>query len=91
MIDEIALVGKPLLNFDVVDEDDTEQSSCDEVVGLTSLSKFSEKEKSVDSSVKPLHKVLTTPAVRRISKEKNVVLSSVQATGRNGRILKGDM
>lgn len=36
-------------------------------------------------------KVLASPAVRRIAREKNIDLSSVKGTGKKGRILKSDV
>lgn len=36
-------------------------------------------------------KVLTTPAVRKMGKEHNIDLSTVEGTGPNGRILKEDI
>ncbi|WP_394220282.1 dihydrolipoyllysine-residue acetyltransferase [Alteromonas gracilis] len=36
-------------------------------------------------------KVLASPAVRRIAREKNIDLSSVQGSGKKGRILKSDV
>ncbi|KAJ6638413.1 Lipoamide acyltransferase component of branched-chain alpha-keto acid dehydrogenase complex, mitochondrial [Pseudolycoriella hygida] len=84
-VDEIALVGKPLLEFDVADEDEgtsSSSSSDDDATTVTIV-------ESAHAPTKP--KVLTTPAVRRIAMENKVDLSKVPATGRQGRVLKGDV
>lgn len=87
-IDDIALVGKALVDFDVEEDegDDSDSSS-------SSSSSDDESPKSVKT---PSHdednsKILTTPSVRRIAKENNVDLSKVHPTGRGNRILKGDV
>lgn len=84
-VDEIALVGKPLLEFEVADEDEgssTSSSSEDEVKPVA----------DVESTELPTKiKIITTPAVRRIAMENKVDLSKVPATGRQGRVLKGDV
>lgn len=88
-VDEIALVGKPLLEFDVADEEEeittssSSSSSSEDEVKLAAVPAAS------DSSAKG--KVLTTPAVRRIAMENKVDLTKVPATGRQGRVLKGDV
>uniref|UniRef100_A0A1Q3EXG2 Dihydrolipoamide acetyltransferase component of pyruvate dehydrogenase complex n=1 Tax=Culex tarsalis TaxID=7177 RepID=A0A1Q3EXG2_CULTA len=84
-VDEIALVGKPLLDFDVEDDaEDSSDSSSDEEVEAVS-------QQAVAASVISSGKVLATPAVRRIAMENKVDLRSVKASGRNGRVLKGDV
>lgn len=85
LVDEIALVGKPLLDFDVeedADESSSSDSSSDEEV---------EQQAVVAASVISSGKVLATPAVRRIAMENQVDLRSVKPSGRNGRVLKGDV
>ncbi|ALC49758.1 CG5599 [Drosophila busckii] len=88
-IDELALVGKPLLEFEVEDEEGDEDSS--------SSSDSSDDEKSPASSqaaAAPTNgRLITpaTPAVRRLAKEHNLDLTQVPSTGRNGRVLKGDI
>lgn len=86
LVDEIALVGKPLLDFDVEEdgEESSSDSSSDEEAEL-------ESQQAVAASVISSGKVLATPAVRRIAMENKVDLRSVKASGRNGRVLKGDV
>lgn len=87
-IDDVALVGKPLIDFDVVEDGsepiETKQAekTVDEIIesAQTQLSNSSSHSK-----------ILTTPAVRRIAGENKVNLADVKATGPNGRILKSDV
>jgi 2-oxoisovalerate dehydrogenase E2 component (dihydrolipoyl transacylase) len=85
-VDDIALVGKPLVEFDV--EDDGSDSSSDDEV----LSKQDEKidDSNVDK-ISQRRKVLTAPSVRRIAKENNLDLLQVIGSGKQGRILKEDV
>ncbi|CAB3243704.1 unnamed protein product [Arctia plantaginis] len=82
-VDKIALVGQPLVDIDVQgDEDSPAVSEASAPAGP--------KETSSTETVQKV-KVLTTPSVRRIAAQFKVDLSSVKATGKNGRILKEDM
>ncbi|XP_063707476.1 lipoamide acyltransferase component of branched-chain alpha-keto acid dehydrogenase complex, mitochondrial [Culicoides brevitarsis] len=80
-VDQIALVGKPLVDFDV-DDDEIEETSSSE----------DEEVEELEAISHPLRtKVLATPAVRRIAMEHKLDLQSVTPTGKGGRILKGDV
>lgn len=89
-IEDIALVGKPLVDFDV-DEEEGEGDEAESSGSSSSSSSSDSDSGSSSSSDDEGSKVLTTPAVRRIAKENNVDLSKVKATGRGSRILKGDV
>lgn len=52
-------------------------------------SKFSDGEYEPPIAIEG--KVLASPAVRRVAREKNIDLSSVQGSGKKGRILKSDV
>lgn len=90
-IDEIALVGKPLLDFDVVEEDDDAEDSTSS--STSSDSSASETERVKSSQTESGGRLITpaTPAVRRLAKEHQLDLAKVPATGRHGRVLKGDI
>lgn len=53
------------------------------------LSKFSDGEYEPPIAIEG--KVLASPAVRRVAREKNIDLSSVEGSGKKGRILKSDV
>ncbi|KAJ2946937.1 hypothetical protein O0L34_g16281 [Tuta absoluta] len=82
-VDTTALVGQPLVDIEVEgDEGDASESA-------------KETQKKEDPTSQATHglkpKVLTTPSVRRIAAQFKVDLSKVNASGRNGRVLKEDV
>lgn len=87
-LDDIALVGKALVDFDVDDDDEGEESDS------SSSSSSSDDEVQIltkEAQEEANSKVLTTPSVRRLAKENNVDLSKVHPTGKGNRIVKGDV
>lgn len=99
-IDDVALVGKPLIDFDVDEDPVISDSTSANNDTLKTNTTFSATKQAADKSSVPDYdngdnesrqKFLTTPAVRRIAQENNVDLSKVNATGPHGRILKGDV
>lgn len=98
-VEDIAFVGKPLIDFDVVPDTTTTTTTTTQTENVSNdsinnavadQSSKAEKIKLNDNTYSG-KKFLTTPAVRRIAHENNVNLMNVEATGPHGRILKSDI
>lgn len=101
-IDDMALVGKPLVDFDVADDPaaPVSTSAPKNDISNSGTHTKAEPQNTIDKDATADYngdnddtkqKFLTTPAVRRIAHENNVDLSQVKATGPHGRILKSDV
>ncbi|XP_011699351.1 PREDICTED: lipoamide acyltransferase component of branched-chain alpha-keto acid dehydrogenase complex, mitochondrial [Wasmannia auropunctata] len=95
-IDDVALVGSALLDFEVEDDSTDvagETAKSTETDQKTDNSGSSERRIDGEKSEDILRdgKVLATPATRRIARENNIRLQDVTATGKDGRVLKEDM
>ncbi|KAF8364503.1 dbt-1, partial [Pristionchus pacificus] len=91
-VDDVARVGKPLLDIEVEGEVEGAEPVKEEKKEAAAPAASAASE----GSDEPVHaagdgKVLATPAVRRVAIENNVDLSKVSATGRGGRVLKEDV
>lgn len=92
-VSDIAKVGSILCDIDVeggaqeVEEAPSTQSS-----GSVTQQKVESEEVTNDISVKgKTLKVLATPAVRFLAKQKNINLADIQGTGKDRRVTKGDI
>ncbi|XP_063839599.1 lipoamide acyltransferase component of branched-chain alpha-keto acid dehydrogenase complex, mitochondrial [Ostrinia nubilalis] len=81
-VDQTALVGQPLVDIEVEGEEDNDSSDSETEKASTPAPATDTKQRV---------RVLTTPAVRRIAAQFQVDLSTIKATGRNGRVLKEDV
>lgn len=82
-VDDVALVGQPLVDIEVSEPSGSETTSDEEQVHSDS--------EGVHIVAHKRPKVLAAPSVRRLSFEHQVDLSKVTASGRGGRILKEDV
>ncbi|XP_044256206.1 lipoamide acyltransferase component of branched-chain alpha-keto acid dehydrogenase complex, mitochondrial [Tribolium madens] len=87
-IDEIASVGKPLVDIETEGSETSETPT--EQVQTPEEEKPPIEEIKI-SDVKPTSEILCIPSVRRLAKEHKVDLSEVKGTGKSGRILKEDV
>lgn len=71
-----------------VDKDGGGAGNTDSNVSQNDVGKVNEKSNDFTANK---HKVLASPAVRRVAREKDIDLSKVQGSGEKGRILKCDL
>lgn len=90
-VDDTAFVGKPLLDFDVFDDLSNTQSDEFEIEEPNRNKNVVETKTQSSNELPNRMRFLATPAVRRIAGENKVNLAQVKASGRFGRILKGDV
>ncbi|KAK3089276.1 hypothetical protein FSP39_002271 [Pinctada imbricata] len=86
-VDALALVGQPLVDIEL---DGVVSDEVEDVQDSSSSSSSSSEDEDVQVT-KQRHKVLTTPAVRKIAMENKINLSDVKGTGKDGRVLKEDI
>ncbi|CAG9536848.1 unnamed protein product [Cercopithifilaria johnstoni] len=82
-IEDIAKVGTALVDIEV--------EGVDTVTQEENLNGKVETETITAGNVQETRKVLATPAVRQLAREKGVNLSEITGTGHDGRILKDDV
>ncbi|GFO13287.1 dihydrolipoamide acetyltransferase component of pyruvate dehydrogenase complex [Plakobranchus ocellatus] len=83
-IDDVALVGEPLLDIDTEETD--EPSKDEDVIEPEAGSSLPGKTFGAGGV-----KTLATPAVRRLASENNLNLADIVGTGKDGRVLKEDV
>lgn len=101
--DDMAVTGKPLVDIDMDGEEAEEQADKlggEEASGESDEKILKESESSEKKDTAPSERngngkgdfsSLATPAVRHLTKELDVDISSIQGTGRDGRVLKEDV
>jgi 2-oxoisovalerate dehydrogenase E2 component (dihydrolipoyl transacylase) len=87
---EIAKVHAPLFQIELSGDSAQAQSSDEEKPTLMP-SKVEAVSQTIQASDQSQRKVLATPAVRRIAREKEIDIQNVSGTGPHGRVLKEDM
>eukprot|EP01083_Nonionella_stella_P293772 999030_1 len=83
---EIALVGKPLVEFEIEDDDDDNEIGNNDKIDNTDTTIISSSLSKNDNK-----NILALPATKHLAKEHNIDLSVVVGTGKDGRILKEDV
>lgn len=90
-VHDTAFVGKPLLDFDVVDDLSNTQSVELQIEEQKKNEYLVEPKTELSNKHSNRMRFLATPAVRRIAGENKVNLAEIKASGRFGRILKSDI
>ena len=85
---EIAKVHAPLFEIEI--EDDS-QPAAPVAAAASAATETAQPAPQASASPVAQGKALASPAVRRIAREHNVDISRVQGSGKDGRVLKGDI
>ncbi|GJQ66788.1 hypothetical protein Trydic_g18557 [Trypoxylus dichotomus] len=88
-VEQVAFVGKPLLDIEIEGDDKISSSSSSSSASDSSEDEREIQQKTDSESTAP--PILCIPSVRRLAKEYKVDLSEVTPTGKKGRVLKEDV
>ncbi|XP_076440666.1 lipoamide acyltransferase component of branched-chain alpha-keto acid dehydrogenase complex, mitochondrial-like [Babylonia areolata] len=91
-VDDTALVGNPLVDIEVESSAETKEEDVYEPQAARAEESASSQSHGVPTqTIRGGHKVLATPAVRRLAMENNITLNDIAGTGKDGRVLKEDI
>ncbi|XP_046824965.1 lipoamide acyltransferase component of branched-chain alpha-keto acid dehydrogenase complex, mitochondrial [Vespa crabro] len=98
-IDEIALIGEPLVDIELDEENIVEKEQETKTMETGEENDCVELEKRDDKAnserLKDIHsekiQIIATPTVRRLATENNINLAEIIGTGKDGRVLKEDV
>ena len=91
--DDICPVGHSLFKIEMDDgvETDIEPFRKEQPSTPATVTASEQKEMTAPPGTCPLSKALSTPAVRHIAKKEGIDINTVPATGKGGRVTKGDI
>lgn len=87
-IDEIAQTGDALVDIEIEDGTSSESTKTDDKVEIQEKDAVVVDESGSDNRSK---KALATPAVRRMCSEHGIIITEIQGSGKEGRVLKEDI
>lgn len=88
----VAIVGQPLIEFAVEEEELAAPKSATNIASATLSKQTKQNSVGIESATaKPSVSILALPATKHYAKEHSIDLSLVTGTGKDGRILKEDV
>lgn len=92
---QMAIVGKPLVDIDILDEETSNSNKSEPAVAKkpeATPAPSARREAEAPPAKNLEHfKTFATPAVRRICRENNVDVHEITGTGKDGRVMKEDV
>lgn len=91
---EVATVGETLISFDAEgyeSEEEPEEAKKEDPAAKEEASQGTKQEEQSDDADSEDTRVIAMPSVRKYAREKDVKISAVSGSGKNGRVLKEDI
>ncbi|KAI8799968.1 2-oxoacid dehydrogenases acyltransferase-domain-containing protein [Cladochytrium replicatum] len=91
---DMAIVGKPLVDIEVEGSEPASHAPAPQSLASAAPAKPQQSttpKEAISADREKVDDILTTPAVRRIARERGIDLALVKGTGKGGRIMKEDV